>query len=76
MYVIKWTRDEDYLKHIKYQEAIWGSLKEAMPFESPDEATNYVINSFGCEDESDSQVYFFWLKNNTKILYIHPLNIM
>lgn len=50
MYVIKWTREvsnEDHLKHIKYQEAIWGSLEEAMLFSSPEHATNYVVNSFG-----------------------------
>lgn len=75
MYVIKWTRDEDYLKHIKYQEAIWGSLKEAMPFESPEKATNYIINGLSGKNESDRQEYLWWLKNCTKILYIHPLNV-
>ena len=78
MYVIKWIREasnEDHLKHIKYQSAIWGSLGEAMLFSSPEHATNYVVNNFGVQDESDRQEYLSWLRVNTKILYIHPLNI-
>lgn len=78
MYVIKWTREvskEDHLKCITpYHDAIWRDLKEAMLFNSPEEAQDYVIGNFSLNGESRESI-LSWLAKFTKVLYIHPLNI-
>lgn len=75
MYVIKWIREsnsEDHLRYItSYKDVAWSSLRAAMLFKTPEEARDYVVKHL----DGDKEEIISWLNHNTKILYIHTLNI-